>query len=867
MWRSAVRRIIAQDRAGPPGRPGRPGRAPRLHSGGARRTDRREPRVHQLDRPDRPRVRLVRGRRPGPAADRRDARLPRVHRRLRGRVRRSWRTSPTRRCRRRSSGTADPDRSRLRHAAADRARAVLRPRRGRTSSRSSGAGGRRSSRPPGSRPATATLVFGALGWGGSVAPRDPAPPPAGGPGDRDRRRLRGDDPRPLVPRHAEAARGAADPDLADPPRRRRPPGRPVRRLGRDRGRTRWRRAVPRPRRAVGDVRLAAPDRRPDLPADRVVGGGPDGPQPLDGVGDRAAVHQRRDDRRRGRSSPPGCISGRACSYEPPTSPDACGRPMKNDRDWLPGAREIDWIEGLDDAAACRPSRRSRRPPRPAAIPIVDRDSGRVLAALAAGRRRIVEVGTAYGYSTLWLALGQPADGTIVTIDPDRDADRSRPRLVARGRDRRRADHRRHGQGARGVRRRRPGPGRPVRPRLHRRPEARVPGVPRRPRPAPRAGRARRRRQRPVERPRRRTPADHGCRHDGAPGLRRGRPRRSALHRDDPARRRRAARSPVSAADRPGRSRMHVRVRLFAIQRELAGAREVAARPAGRRRRSRTPGRRSSARFPVLAPGRPSLRFARNGDYADPATALADGDEVAFIPPVSGGSGDDAPRSRAPLRILELHEAPFAATILADLEARLATDEDGAVVGFVGRTRVSPGTPAPGQEAEAARHAGRLGRVARLRGPRHDGDPGPDRDRRRDPRAVRRRAPRDRPPHRARSRSARRASSSSPSRPTATRRSGPLGTRSTRRRHGRRSGRRSDSPTATSGSGRRPGAGPTRPDRRRLGSARFGSVRLDASGPCPHAHPAPRLGGCAAARSRPRLTSAGASRPERSVVDA
>ncbi len=31
----------------------------------------------------------------------------------------------------------------------------------------------------------------------------------------------------------------------------------------------------------------------------------------------------------------------------------------------------------------------------------------------------MEVGTAYGYSTLWLALGQPPDGTIVTIDPDR----------------------------------------------------------------------------------------------------------------------------------------------------------------------------------------------------------------------------------------------------------------------------------------------------------------------------------------------------------------------------------------------------------------------------------------------------------------
>jgi caffeoyl-CoA O-methyltransferase len=55
---------------------------------------------------------------------------------------------------------------------------------------------------------------------------------------------------------------------------------------------------------------------------------------------------------------------------------------------------------------------------PQRIPILDRASGRVLAALAASRHRIVEVGTALGYSTLWMALAQPADGTIVTIDPD-----------------------------------------------------------------------------------------------------------------------------------------------------------------------------------------------------------------------------------------------------------------------------------------------------------------------------------------------------------------------------------------------------------------------------------------------------------------
>ena len=54
----------------------------------------------------------------------------------------------------------------------------------------------------------------------------------------------------------------------------------------------------------------------------------------------------------------------------------------------------------------------------------------------------------------------------------------------------------------------------------------------------------------------------------------------------------------------------------------------------------------------------------------------------------------------------MRDAPFATTILAELADALAVPEDGAVVGFLGRTRSTPGTPAPGQEAEAARHAGR-----------------------------------------------------------------------------------------------------------------------------------------------------------------
>ena len=91
---------------------------------------------------------------------------------------------------------------------------------------------------------------------------------------------------------------------------------------------------------------------------------------------------------------------------------------KIDETWIPGRTDVDWIESIGRplSAALAAIEAAAEPER---IPIVNRDSGRVLAVLAAGRRRIVEVGTAYGYSTLWLAMGQPADGTIVTIDPDR----------------------------------------------------------------------------------------------------------------------------------------------------------------------------------------------------------------------------------------------------------------------------------------------------------------------------------------------------------------------------------------------------------------------------------------------------------------
>jgi len=150
--------------------------------------------------------------------------------------------------------------------------------------------------------------------------------------------------------------------------------------------------------------------------------------------------------------------------------------------------------------------------------------------------------------------------------------------------------------------------------------------------------------------------------------------------------------------------LRIHVRLFAMQRELAGTRALDLElPAGSTIEDAWRG--IVARFPALAPGRPAVRFARNGAYAPPETALEDGDEVAMIPPVSGGA--EAANDEAPRRILEIRAEPFGAAVLTELAQRLATPEDGAVVGFLGVTRRSPGTPAPGQEGEAERHAGRV----------------------------------------------------------------------------------------------------------------------------------------------------------------
>jgi len=152
--------------------------------------------------------------------------------------------------------------------------------------------------------------------------------------------------------------------------------------------------------------------------------------------------------------------------------------------------------------------------------------------------------------------------------------------------------------------------------------------------------------------------------------------------------------------------LRIRVRLFAMQREAAGTRELRLEvPLGATVEDAWAAVVEAV--PSLAPGRASLRFAVNGEYADPDRSLADGDEIACIPPVSGGAHDRDGAAAGSEHVLELRADPFDIGLAAQLADRLATDEDGGVVTFLGRTRITPGTPAPGQEAEADRHAGRV----------------------------------------------------------------------------------------------------------------------------------------------------------------
>jgi len=133
--------------------------------------------------------------------------------------------------------------------------------------------------------------------------------------------------------------------------------------------------------------------------------------------------------------------------------------------------------------------------------------------------------------------------------------------------------------------------------------------------------------------------------------------------------------------------MRARVLFFGMLKEVVGrAAEDAVFPEGADLRAVF--ERYAARFPKLHQMAASIVVARNQEFAALSTALADGDEVAFLPPVSGGA-DIAVEAYTPLEIEDAGHY-FALTREAidvrPLVARVQTGAEGAVVTFEGTVR-------------------------------------------------------------------------------------------------------------------------------------------------------------------------------------
>jgi molybdopterin converting factor subunit 1 len=115
----------------------------------------------------------------------------------------------------------------------------------------------------------------------------------------------------------------------------------------------------------------------------------------------------------------------------------------------------------------------------------------------------------------------------------------------------------------------------------------------------------------------------------------------------------------------------IRLRCFASVKDLVGQREVLLElPDGM-----TAGdllRHVTAEYPSLSRLASSLRLAVNQEYVESGRALADGDEVALIPPVSGG-----------VDLYEVTENPLS---LDDLARAVGQNTSGAVATFLGIVR-------------------------------------------------------------------------------------------------------------------------------------------------------------------------------------
>jgi MoaE-MoaD fusion protein len=125
--------------------------------------------------------------------------------------------------------------------------------------------------------------------------------------------------------------------------------------------------------------------------------------------------------------------------------------------------------------------------------------------------------------------------------------------------------------------------------------------------------------------------------------------------------------------------MMIRVRLFASLRERLGRADLEWNGADGTT-ARELWQSLCAAHPVLAAAGTSVSFAVNQEYVEPTHRLCDGDEVAVIPPVSGGAPELPERDGTLCEVVTL---PIdVARVSAAVQHRAA----GAIVTFVGTTR-------------------------------------------------------------------------------------------------------------------------------------------------------------------------------------